>query len=273
MKLFAYIKHYYRMLKYPAYKIRVMEKKYLNNLKKMPRYLEGNFILFGNEITYADAPSFVFMFEEIFKKEIYKFNSTHQTPYIIDAGANIGLSTIYFKHIYPNSEIVCFEPDKRIHNILCNNINSFKFENVKIFCNALWNDEVVLNFNSEGADAGRISDFDKNQNMVSAIKLRSFLNKKVDFLKIDIEGAEIIVLEDCKDLLINVERLFVEYHSFVNVPQSLDSLLNILFNAGFRYYIQSNSSSKNSPFLHVNEYLGMDLQLNIYAVKSHLISS
>jgi FkbM family methyltransferase len=40
------------------------------------------------------------------------------SPYIIDAGANIGLSIIYFKKKYPNSKIVAFEPDKLIFNIL-----------------------------------------------------------------------------------------------------------------------------------------------------------
>jgi hypothetical protein len=120
----------------------------------------------------------------------------------------------------------------------------------------------------EGADGGRIAIAgDDNLVELTTIRLQEFLYRKVDLLKIDIEGAEITVLEDCKDLLGNVDRIFVEYHSFSKTPQSLDKLLNILFNAGFRYNIQHVGVFSNNPFIKINEYHNMDLQLNIFAYR------
>ena len=43
-------------------------------------------------------------YKEIFVEEIYKFETTKSHPVILDCGANIGISTIYFKTIYPNVE-------------------------------------------------------------------------------------------------------------------------------------------------------------------------
>lgn len=240
-----------------------------DDLKKIPRYTAAKTVLLGKNIEIADAPSFFSMYREIFKKEVYKFKAKTNKPYIIDCGANIGLSVIYFKKLYPESEIIGFEPDKRIFDMLKNNIKSFGFSNVQIIQKALWNKEEGTFFSSEGADAGRLADKNEktNQTTVMTTSLRSYLERPVDFLKIDIEGAEMVVIEDCADLLINVKNLFVEYHSFGDKEQKLDVLLGMLKKAGFRYYIYNFGSLSHHPFEEKKTYLGMDMQLNIYACR------
>ena len=153
--------------------------------------------------------------------------------------------------------------------MLKNNIKSFGLSNVQIIQKALWNKEGETIFSSEGADAGRLTD---NGEMINSIKimttsLRGYLERPVDLLKIDIEGAEVVVMEDCADLLINVKNLFVEYHSFDGKEQGLDILLSILKKAGFRYYIYNFGSLSHQPFEEKKTYLGMDMQLNIYACR------
>jgi hypothetical protein len=120
----------------------------------------------------------------------------------------------------------------------------------------------------EGADGGRIVEIqsDKRKYKVSTVKLSNYLKQPIDFLKIDIEGAETEVLKDCKDLLCNVENLFVEYHSFVDQPQSLNVLINILFDKGFRIHIHPPVTSPQ-PFWSRNIHLGMDMQLNLFAFR------
>ena len=44
-------------------------------------------------------------------------------------------------------------------------------------------------------------------------------------LKIDIEGAEFEVLDDCKNHLNNIENIFIEYHSSNKKPQQLHDIL------------------------------------------------
>jgi len=128
-----------------------------------------------------------------------------------------------------------------------------------------------LHFFSEGADAGRVAlEYDsENILQVQTIRLKDFLNTKVDFLKIDIEGAESVVLFDIKDLLFNVDRIFIEFHSFVNQEQMLPEMLNVLKAAGFRLHISSPGLSSDSPFSHLDTYDKMDNQLNIYAFRNN----
>jgi hypothetical protein len=126
-----------------------------------------------------------------------------------------------------------------------------------------------MSFWSEGSDGGRIS-FDSNtKNLINieTVRLREFLYKRVDFLKIDIEGAENEVLHDIHDLLHNVERLFVEFHSFVGREQMLPEILTILKRADFRLHISSPGLISKNPFIQLNTYANMDNQLNIYGFR------
>ncbi len=127
----------------------------------------------------------------------------------------------------------------------------------------------VTKFFSEGADGNRIAlkEDKKNITEIKTTRLIHYLDNPIDFLKIDIEGAEYCVLQDCKDALGKVQNLFVEYHSFVNQEQKLDEILKILKKAGFRYYINQSGTSLHSPFIQKKSDLSMDLQLNIFAYK------
>jgi FkbM family methyltransferase len=243
-----------------------------DTLKLVPRYTKTSTVIDGYTLIIPDSASFLFMYNEIFKSEIYKFNTENRTPYIIDGGANIGLASIYFKKLYPNAEIVAFEPDPSIYDILEKNINSYAFEAIKLIKKGLWDEEATLKFQSEGADAGLLGTFDKTENNstydVSVTSLKPFLQKRVDFLKLDIEGAETVVLKDIAKDLDKVERIFIEYHSFVNQEQTLNEIIEILKQANFRLYVSSPGITSKSPFININVYRGMDMQLNIYGVKT-----
>jgi len=240
----------------------------LFKLTKTKRYTPAHTNVFTKDFEIADSISFVWTYRDIFEKQIYKFKTDNQTPLIIDCGANIGLSILYFKQLYPDSHIIAFEPDSKIFEILKKNVNNFGFHNIEIIKKAVWSSQTVLEFISEGADAGRVAHTESEENnyQVSTVRLRDYLDKPIDLLKIDIEGAEIEVIKDCYDLFFNVKNLFVEYHSFVDCPQHLDTLLKLLKESGFRIYIQETNSN-TQPFLRRNINLGMDMLLNIFAFR------
>ena len=207
------------------------------------------------------------MYTEIFEREIYRFRSKTEQPYIIDCGANIGLSVSYFKQHYPQARILAFEADETIFGVLSRNVARLGYQNVELVCRAVWNSETSLNFMNEGADGGRLSGpSDAKDNVVKTIRLRDYLQGPVDFLKLDIEGAETDVLEDCADVLGNVDCMFVEYHSFAERPQTLHKLTSILAAAGYRLHIHPENASPQ-PFLSREVYGGMDLQLNVFAFR------
>ena len=103
---------------------------------------------------------------------------------------------------------------------------------------------------------------------IDCVRLSNFLQQKVDFLKLDIEGAEVEVIKEISSSLSNVKNLFIEYHAFEKRSQDLDELLLILKNAGFRYYIDSPVKGVDSPFIKKNSWLEFDFFLNIYAKRN-----
>ena len=229
----------------------------------------GSLKLAGDVLYFNDPYWFLFCFKEIFEEQIYKFNSKTQKPLIIDCGSNIGLSVIYFKHIYPLSKIISFEPDPQIIKILEQNVASYKLENIELHQRALWPIKGNVKFKTDGGVGGHIiegSNINKTIE-VQTIRLNEFLEQPVDFLKIDIEGAEYNVLLDSGSKLTNVDNLFVEYHGKSSEPQKLHEVLDLLSRYGFRYYLKDALSTK-SPFIshRMQEYF--DIQLNIFAYRN-----
>jgi FkbM family methyltransferase len=237
-------------------------------LKLSRRYEKGKVSFNGKEVVYTDAASFVSMYEEIFVKEIYHFKSAEVSPFIIDCGSNIGLSVIYFKSLFPSSSIIAFEPDKNIFQILKKNVESLSLHNIQLQENAIWKSDEELSFVSQGGLSGSIADSGQTKTVkVKGLRLKNLLDKKVDFLKIDIEGAEYEVLKDCAAELKNVRNLFVEYHSVKDEVQRLDEILAVFKEAGFRYQVQEVLTSPN-PYIEIKTLLNMDLQLNIFGYRN-----
>lgn len=242
--------------------------KELHRLICLPRYQPTTTDLLGKEIEMVDACTFVCGYQEIFEKKIYEFTAKSNAPLIIDCGANIGMSVIFFKNIYPNSRIIAFEPDPQIFNVLKRNISNLNLTNVDLYQEAIWIEEISIQFAVEGGYSGRIPKPGDSSSTVEVktTRLKKLLDQKVDFLKIDIEGAETEVIRDCQDCLVNVDHLFLEYHSHIQENQSLHEILNILHNAGFRYHILEAFTSKK-PFMNQETMLGMDLQLDIFCYR------
>lgn len=216
-----------------------------------------------------DIASFELGNQEIFKQEIYKFNSHRVNPFIIDCGANLGMSVIYFKELYPEASLIAFEPDGNIFSFLQKNIKSFGYEDVELINAAVWESEGWVPFLAEGGAGGRIDNNESNKSLglVRTVRLKDLIEKqKVDFLKIDIEGAEYKVIKDCKDVLANIDFLFVEYHSMAVEGQHLHEILEIIHGAGFRYHIKEAYSVK-FPYIYRPLNYGMDLQLNIFCYR------
>ena len=215
-----------------------------------------------------DGESYLYTHSEIFEREIYRFESSSPSPLIIDGGANIGLSVIYFKTLFPQSRVIAFEPDPDIFRVLERNCATFA-PDAELVAKGLWSRETALSFVQDASEAGHIAYNGTDPSKlitIPTVRLRDYLDQHVDMLKLDIEGAETEVLTDCADKLGNVERIFVEYHSFVGQPQSLHTVTGILAAAGFRVQVQSINVCPH-PFIERPVYFGMDMQLNIYGYR------
>lgn len=248
-----------------AYRARRRERKEIARLTTLPRHVPAVTSLLGPTMSFVDAASFLWTYRDIFQRELYAFRTDRERPYVIDAGANIGLSILYFKRLYPTSEIVAFEPDPALFAVLEQNVRGFGYGDVHLLECALWSSETTLGFWQEGADGGRIAvGADTATTSVRAVRLARYLERPVDLLKMDIEGAETEVLQDSFQLLRNVAHLYVEYHSIPGQPQTLPGLLDLLVSSGFRIHLEP-CSVVNRPFLQNDGALAFDLQLHIFA--------
>jgi len=234
---------------------------------KLPRHLEVNVELAGRPFRVPDPLSFYWSYKEIVEDRIYDFPCTKNPMHILDLGANCGLSGLFFLLRYPNAQVTCIEADPQLFDILRKNLLAADSMNrVKFVAAAVSPTAGEIDFYSSGADSGRLTPhvtLPSATHRVRSVALDSLIDEPVDFLKMDIEGAEIDVLLTSVKLKA-VSRIFVEYHSFVGHEQRLDELLSHLRQLGFRTWIQTQYCPA-LPFHETRPHADMDLQLNMFA--------
>lgn len=150
---------------------------------------------------------------------------------VVDGGAYLGAFTIYAaKKVGKNGKVIAFEPDTLNYKNLHNNIKLNNLNNVIILNKGLYSDNTTLKFSDTGSDSSFLFLESKNHIddpriiEISVVKLDDELRKlnikKIDFIKMDIEGAEIEAIKGCTYLLKNnkVNLAIASYHIINNNP-------------------------------------------------------
>jgi len=160
--------------------------------------------------------------EKIFLNNEYRSPFLIAPKFIVDAGANIGMATLFFAQEFPDARIVAIEPEHSNFCLLKKNCEHLP--NVTLINAALWSsDSEALTIADPNAEkwAISISEADnkgaKSGNAVAAITivdlLKKFSIKEIDILKIDIEGAEKELFNTNSEAWIGrVGQIIVELH-------------------------------------------------------------
>ena len=237
-------------------------------LRALPRNEAGKSTIDGRVFHFTDGRSFIWEHTQIFQNRCYDFPCIYEDPRIIDCGANIGIGVRYWLRKFPKARLTAFEPDSDLFATLGKNVAETESKNVTLHNAAVWKEDTTLEFCSTGVETGHLTTTQSPQEgtmtKVKAVRLGQFLNEPVEFLKIDVEGAETDVIVDSADQLVNVKRIWLEYHSFLDQPQRLAEILDVLQQKGFRYHIVTESVSEQ-PLQRVDASYGMDQRLNIWA--------
>jgi len=212
----------------------------------------------GHKVTYRNDCELGVIYDDIFRKNVYFFEAKTSEPFIIDCGGHIGLAVLYFKSLYPQARILSFEPNPETFTLLQKNIVQNDLRDVEAVNLALTRDgtkDAILYVGEDFLHAWDSTDtIEPNLwvNMheyrgipVQSARLSSYINGRVDFLKIDIEGAEVAVLEELSGKLSVVSALTLEYHqNTANLAQGkLQKILEKLGRSGFRYEIFHGAKS------------------------------
>ena len=154
---------------------------------------------------------------------------------IVDAGSNIGLTSIFFKKYYPKAIIMSIEAEGKNFNHQKKNIRLNGLNNtVKLFRNALWKNSTdklyISNDFRDGESWSKSVTLDrKGNNYVKALTIRdikNLYNKEdiIDILKIDVEGAEAELFRDQDFVMVlktSVKFLCLEIHDELNIRQDI----------------------------------------------------
>ena len=186
------------------------------------------------EISFPNQREYHLLRREVFTQQQYFFETDNLAPVIIDAGAYFGLTTLYFKKLYPLAHITAIEPNPDSFALLELNVGINRLENVKLMpmaldvktgTRALFADSTGNHWLStasfhQGAWNGEQKQ--ERKILVPTRSLNEFLRRGVDLLKLDIEGVEQAVLMAAGESLDRVNHLIVEFH-----PRPEQSLLEL----------------------------------------------
>jgi FkbM family methyltransferase len=228
----------------------------------------GEAVVDGGRYFYQDAATFQHAYVQIFERRAYDFPCIFGSPRILDCGANIGLPLRFWASKFPAPRITAFEPDPEVYSILKKNTAEISNALVELHQAAVWVRAGKIAFRSTGLETGHLAEVPSTlageMHEVPSLRLRDFLEEPVDFLKIDIEGAETEVLLDCEDRLGNVNAMYVEYHVFPNQPQRLVEILAVLKRTGFQYRV-INGDDRGNPLFGLQESFGMLQKYDLWA--------
>ncbi|WP_339847454.1 FkbM family methyltransferase [uncultured Dokdonia sp.] len=163
-----------------------------------------------------------------------------ESPIILDLGTNIGLTIAHFKELYPNASVYGFEMNPENYKLALYNTRVYK--NVSIANKAVWIDNAGITYASDASyDSFAIDrstkQVESNVTKVPSITISEIIKahglKKIDYIKMDIEGAEEDILdqEDVSWLDI-VEVLNIEMH-FEQGDDRIKEYMSILEQQGF----------------------------------------
>jgi FkbM family methyltransferase len=139
----------------------------------------------------------LYCLEKVFIANEYCCPFTVSPSLIVDAGANVGMATLYFAGRYPSAHVVAIEPESRNFEMLQRNCEGFT--NITLINAALWSEACQLSIANPEAEQWAFSvtaQFrkDRNSSMVPGITIEQVLHRlhadRIDLLKIDIEGSE-----------------------------------------------------------------------------------
>jgi FkbM family methyltransferase len=203
---------------------------------------------FDLKFLFSDVSLFSYLLTEIFIKQDYCFVSDKRNPLVIDCGSNVGLSILYFKRRYPKARIVGFEPDRATFEILEKNVAANALSEVVLHNCALADregeTELFCDLSAAGSLVTSLRKERSPQNVestkVRTVLLSDYISSEVDFLKVDIEGMEMPVIEELARAgkLSQVREMAIEYHHHIPAgDDTLSHLLKILEINGFGYRI------------------------------------
>lgn len=175
---------------------------------------------------------------DVFRSEFQRPPAEVVRPHIIvDLGANVGYTAVWYAAQFPEAQILAVEMDATNYELARRNVEQFSGR-----CNvvnaAIWDSDGELEYGGGEEQGFKVTALDScttvNRRLVQSRSLNSLFEEfaidAVDFVKMDIEGAESVVLRGHLEWLQRVRSLKIEVHP----PMTLEECESILSCQGFQ---------------------------------------
>jgi len=258
-------KHLIRLARDPVYRTwRDLERRLASAPRRSTRMVRA----LGMSLEVPDPASFLVSFEEIFVERMLSFASWGSPPRILDLGANIGLSQLYFLREHPDAWITALEPDPALFRVLQRNVIENGGGRATLMNRAAWNGPGRLRFRADGADGGRVVAGEEGNTIeIEAIDTAALFDQgPFDVVKMDIEGAESVVLPALRPILVTLGLFIVEYHAVPGRATPLAAIVEPMEAAGLTVQIRTVRAPRH-PFRDPPPAEDFEQILHVYGVR------
>ena len=196
------------------------------------RYLFGYFDLQYFDLQYFDLPQLEL-----------------ENEYFVDAGALDGETTKYFLDNFKNGHAYIFEPSLSQFEITKKNLS--EYENVEFYPYGLYDEDKRMGFATMAHDVGSARVSDDGEERIEVRKLDSVLkDKKVTFIKMDIEGSELAALRGAENIIKTQKpKLAIcVYHKMEDMWEIPEIILNYV--PQYRLYLRHYSITNTETVLY-----------------------
>jgi FkbM family methyltransferase len=173
----------------------------------------------GSPITLRMGTSDLACYRQVIGSKEYDFPYPGNVRTIIDAGAYVGFSAIFFARKYPDAVILAIEPDHENFTLLQHNTRAFP--QITPIQAAVWDETKQLSVVDAGEREWGFQTVDtttptRSRSVVPALAIETLLEtyriEQVDILKVDIEGAERQVFAHVDGWIDRVGSIVIELH-------------------------------------------------------------
>lgn len=188
------------------------------------------------------------VFDQIFLDREYDLNLPFVPEIIVDAGANIGLTSVFFANKYPGAKIISIEPEASNYNALVKN-TAYYMSIVPIHA-AIWNEPGLVEVLDVGTGEWGFMLSQRNGpqegiGQIQAITIQEILNdlqlSHIDILKMDIEGSEKELFStNFETWLPKIRCLIIEIHDNLKKGTS-KTVLKALSKYSFSFSLKKGS--------------------------------
>jgi FkbM family methyltransferase len=216
---------------------------------KRGRYNDFRLKKLQHPFSLRDNPYDYATFEEVLLREDYRIDLGFEPRTIIDGGANIGLTSLYFANKYPRAKIVSVEPEVANFELLQK--NTAPYPAISLVRAGIWNRMAWLSVVDSGMGHNAFTVEEVSPDHPGALKAVSIADILVqqgwegaDVVKLDIEGSEKKVFEShFESWLPQTKVLIIELHDRMQAGCS-DTVLAALS----KYHFSEEVKGENHIF-------------------------